>query len=249
MTSLSACCNGGTNVFAAIGHWQGNWHDSGVNAEPAFLLEAHLDYDSERSTTIGTDTSWKVLARTAFLEDNAVYFGGAGGANNRAAIRYDSRLEPKGWRSANFDDSQWAPAGVVDRAKFRLFAQMAPLEREQATLEPVSISFAGGAWLVGVFGRCISGWPKLTMRANRPGDVVRVAYFQMTDQGKAAGWDEFTCSGGSETWDADCGRHTSFQVLKITGYAGRLDPADVRGMWAWCDVPTWPAASIVPVRF
>jgi alpha-L-rhamnosidase len=230
---ITALVHAGTNVFAAIGHWQGNWHDSGVNAEPAFLLEAHVDYDGGESTTIGTDASWKVLARTAFLENDAVYFGGAGGANNRAAIRYDSRLEPKGWRSAGFDDSQWAPAGVVDRSRFRLFAQMAPLEREQATLEPMSITRADGAWLV-VFDRCINGWPKLTMRANRPGDVVRVTYFQMTDERKAAGWDEYTCSGGVETWDADCGRLTSFQVLRITGYAGRLRPADVRGMWSWC---------------
>jgi hypothetical protein len=73
------------------------------------------------------------------------------------------------------------------------------------------------------------------MRANLPGDVVRVAYFQMTDERKPAGWDEYTCSGGVETWDAECGRHASFQVLKITGYGGRLRPADVHGMWAWCD--------------
>ncbi|HEY2083927.1 MAG TPA: alpha-L-rhamnosidase C-terminal domain-containing protein, partial [Verrucomicrobiae bacterium] len=49
------------------------------------------------------------------------------------------------------------------------------------------------------------------------------------------GWDEYTCRGGRETWDADFGRHTSFQVMKITGYAGKLKPSDVRGMWAYCD--------------
>jgi alpha-L-rhamnosidase len=231
---ITALVRAGANVFSAIGHWQGNWHDSGVNAEPAFVLEARLDYDGGAASTIGTDASWKVLAHTAFLDNDAVYFGGAGGAKNRAAIRYDSRLEPKGWRSADFDDSQWPAADVVDRAKYRLFAQMAPLEREQAALQPVSITRKDGAWLVD-FGRCVVGWPKLTMRANVPGDVVRVAYFQMSDERKADGWDEYTCSGGVETWDADCGRHTSFQVLKITGYAGRLRPIDVRGMWAWCD--------------
>lgn len=231
---ITALVRPGRNVFAAIGHWQGNWHDSGVNAEPAFLLEAHLDYGRGEPSVIGTDASWKVLAHTPYLEDDAVYFGGAGGAKNRAAIRYDSRLEPTGWRLVQFDDSQWAPASVADRSSFRLFAQMAPLEREQAALAPVNITCADDAWLVD-FGRCITGWPKLTMRANRPGDVVRVAYFQMTDERKPTGWDEYTCSGGVETWDADCGRHTSFQMLKITGYAGRLRPEDVRGMWAWSD--------------
>ena len=66
----------GTNVFAAMGHWQGTWNNSGVNAKPAFLLEARLDYPDGSSSTIGTDESWKVLAHTAFIETNATYFGG-----------------------------------------------------------------------------------------------------------------------------------------------------------------------------
>ncbi|MGH7979291.1 MAG: family 78 glycoside hydrolase catalytic domain, partial [Limisphaerales bacterium] len=224
----------GTNVFAALGHWHGLFNDSAVNARPAFLLQARLSYPDGSTFTIGSDDSWKVFAHTAFIETNATYFGGAGGGRNRAAIQFDSRLEPLGWKTMNFDDSAWASATVVDRSDYRLFAQMAPLEREQAALKPVSITYTNGAWLVD-FGRCIDGWPKLTMRANRPGDVVRVEYFEMTGERKPAGWDEYTCHGGHETWDADFGRHTSFQVLKITGYTGRLGASDVRGMWAYCD--------------
>jgi alpha-L-rhamnosidase len=123
---------------------------------------------------------------------------------------------------------------VVDRSDYHLFAQMAPMEREQDQLKPVSITQTNGAWLVD-FGRCIDGWPKLTMRDNRSGDKVRIEYFQMTGGRKPAGWDEYTCHGGTETWDADFGRHTSFQVIKITGYAGRLKASDVRGIWAYCD--------------
>jgi alpha-L-rhamnosidase len=224
----------GSNVLAAIGHWHGVWNDSGINAGPAFLLEARIEYSDGSSTTIGTDQSWKVLADTPFIETNATYFGGTAGARNRAAIQFDSRREPAGWQTVDFDDSQWASATEVDRSDYHLFAQMAPLEREQAALEPVSATLTNGAWLVD-FGRCIDGWPKLTMRANHPGDVVRVEYFQMAGGRKPAGWDEYTCRGEIETWDADFGRHTSFQVLKIIGYAGKLKPSDVRGMWAYCD--------------
>jgi alpha-L-rhamnosidase len=224
----------GMNVFAAIGHWQGTWSNCGVSALPAFRLEARLDCPDGSSSTIGTDESWKILAHTAFIETNAVYFSTGRGLANRAAIQFDSRLEPAGWRTAGFDDSVWASATVVDRSNFHLFVQMAPLEREHAELEPVSVTSTNGAWLVD-FGRCIDGWPKFTMRANHPGDKVRVAYFQMTGERKAAGWDEYTCHGGKETWDADFGRHTTFQVLRITGYAGELKASDVRGMWAYCD--------------
>jgi alpha-L-rhamnosidase len=231
---ISKLIQTGTNVFAAMGHWQGNWRDSGVNAKPAFLLEARLDYSDGSSATIGTDPSWKALAETAFIETNAVYFSGDGPMLNRAAIKFDSRREPNGWREGGFDDSGWAPAVEVDRSGYHLFAQMAPQEREQAELKPVSITFTNGAWMVD-FGRCIDGWPKIAMRANQPGDVVRIEYFQMTGERKPGGWDEYTCHGGSETWDADFGRHTTFQVLKVTGYAGKLEPSNVRGIWAYSD--------------
>jgi alpha-L-rhamnosidase len=221
-----------SNVFAAIGHWQGTWFDSGVNAKPAFLLEARLDYPDGSFSTIGTDQSWKALADTAFIETDPTYF--ILRFRNRAAIQFDSPREPAGWREVGFDDSKWASAQVVNRSDYRVFAQMAPVEHEQAELKPVSIASANGAWLVD-FGRCIDGWPKLAMRANHSGDVVRVEYFEMTGQRKPSGWDEYICHGGTETWDADFGRHVSFQVLKITGYVGKLNASDVRGMWAYCD--------------
>jgi alpha-L-rhamnosidase len=226
--------NIGSNVLAAIGHWQGTWNNSGINAQPAFLLEARLDYSEGSSSTIATDESWKVLAKTAFIETNATYFGGTGGASNRAAIQFDSRQEPIGWQTVGFDDSPWVSATGVDRSDYHLFAQMAPAENEQAELNPVSILPAGAAWLVD-FGRCLDGWPKLTMRANRSGDVVRVEYFQLSGERKPAGWDRYICHGGTETWKPDFGRHTSFQVFKITGYAGKLSASDVRGIWAYCD--------------
>jgi alpha-L-rhamnosidase len=222
----------GANVFAAMGHWLGTFWDAGVNAEPAFLLEAHLEYPDGRSTIVATDGSWKALAHTAFIETNPTYF--VGRYRNRAAIQFDARLEPEGWRTAQFDDSGWAAATLVDRAGYRLFAQMAPMEREQGELDAVSVAQANGAWRVD-FGRCIDGWPQLTMRANRAGDTVRVEYFEMTGERKPAGWDQYTCRGGGEIWKPGFGRHTSFQELKISGYAGKLRAADVRGVWAYCD--------------
>ena len=158
--------------------------------------------------------------------------GESGGA--RAAIQFDSRLEPAGWQNAGFDDSRWASATVVDRPDYHLYAQTAPAEREQAELKPLAVKQAGEDWLVD-FGRCLDGWPILTMRANRPGDRVRVSYFQLNNEKGPSGWDEYICRGGKETWKPNFGRHTSFQLLRITGYAGKLKPSDVRGIWAYCD--------------
>lgn len=220
----------GTNALAAMGHWRDHWFNAGVDAQPAFLLEARMDYADGPSLEIRTDESWKVLAQTAFIENIPTNYNSPW---NRM-IQFDSRLEPADWQAVHFDDSGWASATVVDRSDYQLFAQMAPPEREQAELKPVSITRTNGAWLVD-FGRCIDGWPKLTMRENKSGDKVRFEYFQMTGGRKPAGWDEYTCRGGKETWDSDFGRHTSFQVIKITGYAGELKASDVRGIWAYCD--------------
>ena len=222
----------GTNVFAAMGHWLGTFWDGGVNAQPAFLLEARLKHGDGTSTTIASDASWKALAHTAFIETDPTYF--VGKYRNRAAIQFDAGLEPKGWRTAEFDDSGWAAATVVDRSSYRLFAQMAPMEHEQGELDAVSVASANGVWKVEL-ERCIDGWPQLTMRSNRAGDVVRVEYFQIKGEKKEAGWDQYTSKGGMETWKPDFGRHTSFQEMKITGYAGKLRAADVRGVWAYCD--------------
>jgi alpha-L-rhamnosidase len=222
----------GSNVFAAMGHWLGTFWDAGINAEPAFLLEARLAHQDGTSTVITTDASWKTLAQTSFIEANPTYF--IGKYRNRAAIRFDARQEPKGWQATEFDDSGWAAATVVERSGYRLFAQMAPAEREQAQLEAVSVTSSDAAWLVDL-ERCIDGWPQLTMRANLPGDLVRVEYFEMTGERKPAGWDEYICKGGLESWKPGFGRHTSFQELKITGYAGKLRADDVHGVWAYSD--------------
>ena len=221
----------GTNTFAAMGHWRNNWNNAGVDAQAAFLLDARLDYRDGSFYTIGTDPSWKALAHTAFIETNSTNL--KGNPWDRM-IQFDSRLEPPGWQTTGFDDSGWASATVVNRSDYHLFAQMAPMEREQAALKPVGVTSTNGAWLVD-FGRCIDGWPNFTMHENHSGDKIRVEYFQMAGERRSAGWDEYTCHGGEETWDADFGRHTSFQVLKITGYAGRLRASDVRGMWAYSD--------------
>ncbi len=222
----------GANIFAAMGHWLGTFWDAGVNAEPAFLLEARFEYSDGTSKRVVTDESWKSLAHTAFTETDPVYF--IGRYRNRAAIQFDSRLEPVDWKTAEFDDSGWASAAIVDGSAYRLFAQKAPLEREQGELDAVSVTQTNGAWMVD-FERCIGGWPTLTMRANRPSDPVRIEYFQISGEKKEAGWDQYICQGGVETWKPGFGRHTSFQELKITGYAGKLNAADVRGVWAYCD--------------
>lgn len=222
----------GTNAFAAMGHWHGVWGDSGVNAAPAFILEARIQFTDGTSLTVKTDNTWKRLSSTPFSEASPVYFGGAGGANNRAAIKYDARNEPAGWTGTGFNDASWAAATVVDRSSYNLYAQLVARQAEQTELAPVSVTPSGSDWLVD-FGKCIDGWPKITMRNNSAGSVVTVEYYQLSGTGGDAGWDQYTCKGGTETWKPNFGRHTSFRTLKVRGYTGTLAASDVKGVWAY----------------
>src|SRR6185312_2625740 len=92
----------GTNVFAAMGHWRTYWNNAGIDAQPAFSLEARLDYPEGLTSKIQTDESWKVLAHTAFIETELTNFDRNPWTRT---IQFDSRLEPVGWQTTGFDDS------------------------------------------------------------------------------------------------------------------------------------------------
>ncbi len=221
----------GANAFAAQAHWHGVWNDSGTNASPAFILECRITFDDGTTLTVKSDDTWKTLASTPFTESSPTYFGSAGGVRNRAAIRYDARNEINGWQLPSFDDSSWTPAAVVDRSNYQLFAQRVADQGEAEELAPVSITQSGGNWIVD-FGKCISGWPQVTLRDQAPGSVVRIEYYQMADGSMPAGWDEYTCKGGTETWRANFGRHASFKTLRISGITGTPTADDFRAIFA-----------------
>lgn len=221
----------GPNAFAADAHWHGVWNDSGTNASPAFLLECRITFDDGTTMTVKSDNTWKALAATPFIEETPAYFGSAGGVRNRAAIRYDARRETEGWTLPSFDDSAWAGATEVDRSSYQLFAQRVADQIEGEELAPVSLARSGEHWIAD-FGKCLSGWPQITLRDQAPGSVVRIEYFQMAEGSMGAGWDEYTCKGGTETWRANFGRHTSFKTLRLSGITGTPTADDFRAVVA-----------------
>lgn len=221
----------GHNVLAAEAHWHGVWNDSGTNASPAFILECRITFEDGSGMTVKSDDTWKTLSTTPFIEAAPTYFGSAGGVRNRAAIRYDARKEVEDWKTVSFDDSAWPVASVVDRSNYRLFAQRVADQVESEEIPPVSLNQSGGNWIAD-FGKCISGWPQITLRNQAPGSVVRIEYYQMADGSGGAGWDEYTCKGGTETWRANLGRHASFKTLRLSGISGLPTIDDFRAVVA-----------------
>ncbi len=222
----------GKNAFAALAHWHGVWLDSGVNADPAYILEARIRYTDGTEEIIVTDDTWKVLKQTAYIEENPVYFGFHGGEKNRASIRYDARREPAGWKTVDFDNSAWAQAQEVDRSDYNLYAQLVGEEEEAERITPQRVYEENGTWFV-EFDKTYTGWPELKLKENQAGDEVKVQYWEVERGWGDAGYDTYLCAGGEEMFYAPYVRHTSFKILEITGYAGTLTAEDVTGIVAY----------------
>ena len=168
-----------------MGHWQGTLEQLPASMpSPPFCWKRGWTIPTVRLPRLEPMAPGRSWPTPPFIETNATYFAGSrtsAFSRNPRGLRTISRFpirrslgsrqqsrDSRRNRLADFDDSGWASATVVDRSDYHLFAQMAPLEREQAELKPVSVTSTNGAWLVD-FGRCIDGWPKLTMRANQSG--------------------------------------------------------------------------------
>ncbi len=216
----------GANAFAAQAHWLGTWSDSGVNAAPAFILECRLVFADGSQQIIKSDGTWKALPQTPFIETDTAYFGN----RNRAAIRYDARNVIPGWTTAAFNDAAWPTAKVVERSNYNLWAQrVTSIIEEPTEVAPVSLAKSGAGW-VADFGKCLSGWPQITLRDQAPGKVIRLTYFQLKNGYSNSGWDEYTCKGGTEVWRPNFGREATFKAVRVSGLIGPLKAADIRGI-------------------
>ncbi len=219
----------GQNAFAALAHWHGVWSNSGVNASPAYILEARIIYEDGTKDTVITDSSWKTAAKTPYTEENPIYFGHYGGVNNRPSIKYNANNEIDSWNTIGFDASGWQGSAEVNRDNYNMYAQLVSEQKEMDFLSPLSINKSGDNWIVD-FGKCISGWPKLNIRNNTNGDIIKVQYWEVEKGWGDAGYDTYICKGGEEVFYAPFVRHTSFRLLEISGYRGTLSADDIRGI-------------------
>jgi alpha-L-rhamnosidase len=139
-------------------------------------------------------------------------------------------------RNPRLDQRQLRRFRMARRLRRRslLLSTLRPTRRRSGRrrgTRPTVLVQSGGDW-VADFGKCISGWPQITLRDQAPGSVIRINYFQLADGLGGAGWDEYTCKGGTETWRANFGRHTSFKTLRISGITGTPTSDDFRAIVA-----------------
>ena len=188
---------------------------------PRLLLQIVVEYQDGTVATWVSDETWRTAPGPIVFNET------------RNGEHYDARREMAGWETADFDESGWTPACVVDGPGGRLKAQMMEPIRVTETITPASVrEVAGGVFLFDI-GRNISGWAQL--RVSGPaGTEVTMRYGEKLDdagrldQSEIAEHvydgefqtDRYTLKGGGQEVFEPHFTYHGFRYVEVTGFPG-----------------------------
>jgi hypothetical protein len=163
------------------------------------IAQVRLEYADGTTEIIGTDDRWRVC--TGPITFSCVY----GGED------YDARLEPRGWDSAGFDDSKWAPAKVASGpgGQRKGLSCAAPPIRAFDVLKPLSVKSLRPGVTVYDLGQNASLMPRIKVKGIA-GAIVKIIPAELlrpdgsVDRGSVGGkesyWQYTLAGNGEETW-------------------------------------------------
>jgi alpha-L-rhamnosidase len=206
---------------------------------PRVLAQLHLEFEDGGTQDVGTNASWRV-------EPGPVTFSSIYSGED-----FDARLEPIGWDTPGFDDSQWRRPVVVEAAGSGLRAQMSPPVRMQETLHPRTISEPQPGIFVYDLGQNFAGWPKIVV-SGPSGATVRLTPGEllgadgMVTQRSSGGPQSFNYvlrGSASENWEPRF-TYYGFRYVQVEGAApeGRKRPGipvlhNLDGRFLYLDAP------------
>jgi alpha-L-rhamnosidase len=203
-----------------------DFHQAPWRAAPKLLLQLRVDYADGRTETIVSDDSWKCATGPIIFD--SIYGGET----------YDARLEKPGWATADYDDSNWEPAKLVEAPAGRLAAQMMPPIKIHETLQPARLTEPKPGVLIFDIGQNLAGMAQLTV-SGPAGTRVRMRYgerllpdgtldtrdieqhVKKLGQEQQYQTDTYILKGSaSETWRSRFTYH-GFQYVEVTGFPGK----------------------------
>lgn len=142
----------------SLGVW--DFHNAPWRNRPAFCLDLKITYSDGSIEIISTDNQWRTSSGA--LTFNSIY----------TAEHYDSRLEQKGWNTADFDDSKWHGIKYRSAPSQNIVAQQVQPIRNVLTLPAKSVKkfddktylFDFGQNMAGVTRFIVSGEEGTTIR-------------------------------------------------------------------------------------
>ncbi|MET0555714.1 MAG: family 78 glycoside hydrolase catalytic domain [Vicinamibacteria bacterium] len=205
--------------------WDWGWQDAEWRAIPRLRLDLRITYGDGTEETVATDGAWRVSTGGPTRYDS-YYLGET----------YDARREVAGWDRAAFDDSQWAPARVVEGPAGTPRAQQHQPIREVDVLAPGARTQPSPGVFVYDVGQNLAGWAEIAVTAPA-GTAVEVFYSEkLGSDGRASTdgnnlvlgqlqTDVYVAKGtGEERWRPRF-TYKGFQYVQLSGPGGRPLPA------------------------
>jgi alpha-L-rhamnosidase len=151
---------------AANPNWDGTEHVFGFGA-PRLLLQLEVTYKNGQKETIVSDETWKITNR-----------GPIRTANEWDGETYDENFDLGNWNQADYDDSAWHQAELVNAPEGQLTAQPNPNITVMEKLKPVSLFQKGDKWYLDM-GQNMVGFIDMKARGQQPRDTITLRYAEL----------------------------------------------------------------------
>ena len=121
---------------AANPNWDGTVHVFGFGT-PRLLLQLEVTYKDGQKETIVSDETWKITNR-----------GPIRTANEWDGETYDENFDLGDWNQAEYDDSAWLQAELVDAPEGQLSPQPNPNIKVMGLIIPYNVFKKGDKWII-----------------------------------------------------------------------------------------------------
>jgi alpha-L-rhamnosidase len=182
------------------------------------IVQLHVEFTDGSTAEILSDGSWKTAP-------GPITFSSTYGGED-----FDSRLEPRGWDGASFDDSAWRAVSVVGGPGGALTPEIAPPIRVMHSYEPVKVKHPKPGVTVYDLGQNFAGWPEIAV-TGKAGNTVKLISGELLDKDglvlqRSSGrpqWFSYTLRGvgsgkGVETWHPRFSYY-GFRYVQVEGGA------------------------------
>jgi alpha-L-rhamnosidase len=181
-------------------------------------LRAQLEvtYSDGSHDLMSSDEAWK--ASSSAIVESQIYGGET----------YDARLEQPGWQQADFDDSHWSSATIVDAPSIAVTSQITAPVRVIQTLRPKQVNPAGQGTYIFDMGQNMVGWVTLKVKG-ASGARVRLRFAEILNPDgtiytanlrNADATDIYILKGAGEERFAPHFTFHGFRYVEVAGYPG-----------------------------
>jgi alpha-L-rhamnosidase len=199
-------------------------------SQPFYSAQLRIAFTDGTSTTVKTDSTWKVAAGPIRADD--LYAG----------EDFDARAAVPGWDTAGFDDSAWAGAQVRAGARPTLVSEVDNGVTVRQELRPVAVTQPTPGVFVLDLGQNFTGVDRLTVTGPagtkvtmRHAEVLNPNGTIYTDNLRTArATDTFTLAGtgAQEVYTPTFTIH-GYRYVELTGFPGTPTADSITGLAAW----------------